>query len=113
MDAQVGLCQYCLQTPRPGFLTSRPISNIELLLIIKWAAIQENLALGESKIKTGLLSYRDYLEKINFAHSKSRYDIFQLVNNKDSDQTARMPRLICVFVVPKQQNKQQKTDFLT
>ena len=35
------------------------------------------------------------------------YDTFQKANNKGADQTARMRRLVCAFVVP----KPQKTDF--
>ena len=34
-----------------------------------------------------------------FARSKSRYDTFQLANNKGVDQTARMRRLVSGFVV--------------
>ena len=32
---------------------------------------------------------------------KSRYDSFHLANNKGADQTARMRRLVCAFVVRK------------
>ena len=30
-----------------------------------------------------------------------RYDTFHKANNKDADQSARMPRLVCAFVVRK------------
>ena len=39
--------------------------------------------------------------KIQIAHNKSRYDIFQYVNNNGIDQTARMRRLVSTFVVRK------------
>ena len=35
----------------------------------------------------------------NFDGSKFRYDTFQKVNNKGADQSARMRRLVCTFVV--------------
>ena len=44
----------------------------------------------------------------NFACSKFRYDTFRKVNNKGTDPTGLMPRLVCTFVVP----KPQKTGFL-
>ena len=47
------------------------------------------------------LSNRDKLEYRNFSRSKSRYDTFQKTNNKSADQTARMRRLVCVFVIAK------------
>ena len=62
----------------------------------------------QSEIQTSLLSYRDQLENGNFACSKFRYDTFQKANNKDADQTARMRRLVCAFVV----RKAPKTGFL-
>ena len=49
--------------------------------------------------QTGLLSYRDKLETWNFGYSKHRYYTIQAANNKGADQTARMRRLICTFVV--------------
>ena len=33
------------------------------------------------------------------------YFTFQIANNKGSDQPARMRRLVCAFVVPKQQSQ--------
>ena len=53
----------------------------------------------QNEIQTSLLSYRDWLENGNFACSKSRYDTFQKANNKDADQSVRMRRLFCAFVV--------------
>ena len=41
-------------------------------------------------------------------HLESRYDTFQIANNKGTDQSARMRRLACAFVF----RKQQKTGFL-
>ena len=41
----------------------------------------------------------DYLEIRNFACSKPRYDTFQKANNKGADQTARMRRLVCAYVI--------------
>ena len=38
-------------------------------------------------------------ESWNFGYSKQRYYTIQAVNNKGADQTARMRRLICAFVV--------------
>ena len=51
------------------------------------------------KTRTGQLSYRDELESWNFGFSKCRYYTMQAANNKGADQTARMHRLICTFVV--------------
>ena len=62
----------------------------------------------QSEIQTSLLSYSDKLENWSFARSKSRYYTFQLVNNKDVDQTAWKGRLVCAFVVC----KPPKTGFL-
>ena len=41
------------------------------------------------------LEYMDW----NFAWSKFDYYTFQTVNNKGADQTARMLRMVCTFVV--------------
>ena len=49
--------------------------------------------------KASLLSYRDYLENWNFTCIKFTYGTFQKMNNKDADQTVRMCRLVCPFVV--------------
>ena len=51
--------------------------------------------------QTTLLSFRDYLEYCNFACINFRYDGFYKANNKGTDQTVRMHRLICAFVVCK------------
>ena len=55
----------------------------------------------KGKLKTSLLSYKDWLEIWNFARSEPRYNSFQYANNKGADQTARMRRLVCAFVVRK------------
>ena len=62
----------------------------------------------QSETQTSLLSYRGYLENQNFSCSKFRDDTFQNPNNKGADQSARMRRLICTFVVC----KSPKTGFL-
>ena len=49
--------------------------------------------------QTGLLSYSDEIEAWNFRFSKYRYYTIQVANNKGADQTARMRRLVCAFVV--------------
>ena len=46
-------------------------------------------------------------ENQNFACSKFRIDPFQNANDKGADQSARMRRLVCVFVV----RKPSKTGF--
>ena len=51
------------------------------------------------KTQTGLHSYRDKLESWNFGFSKYRYYTNWVANNKGADQTARMRRLSCTFVV--------------
>ena len=51
------------------------------------------------RLKTGLLRYRDYFVSWSFSYSKLRYYTIQAVSNKGADQTVRMRRLICVFVV--------------
>ena len=62
----------------------------------------------QREIQTILLSYRDQLESLNFACSTFGYDTFQNAKNKGADQTARMRRLVCAFVV----RKPPKTGFL-
>ena len=57
------------------------------------------LDLWQGKTQTGLLSYRDQLEVWNFRFRKYSYYTIQAANNKGADQTARMRRLICAFVV--------------
>ena len=51
------------------------------------------------KTQTGLLSCRDQLESRNFGFSKYRYSAIKAADDKGADQTARMRRLICTFVV--------------
>ena len=46
-----------------------------------------------------MLRYRRKLESWNFWYSKYRYYTILGVNNKGADQTVRMRRLICIFVV--------------
>ena len=58
----------------------------------------------KSEIQTSLLSYRDKLEYQNFACSMFRDVIFQNANNKGVDQSARMRRLVCAYVVHKPPN---------
>ena len=57
--------------------------------------------------QTSPLTYRDWLESLNFAMGKLIYCPFQQVNNKDADQTetAQMCRLVCTFVVCMQQSQ--------
>ena len=62
----------------------------------------------QSEIQTSFLNYRDNLEDLNFTSSKLTYTIFQKVNNKGADQTARMRRLVCAYVV----RNPPKTGFL-
>ena len=49
--------------------------------------------------QTGLLGYRDEGEAWNFGFSKYRKCTIQAAKKKGADQTARMRRLICAFVV--------------
>ena len=53
----------------------------------------------QSVTQTSHLSYRDQLEKWKLTSTKFSYDTFQRVNNKGTDQSAQMHRLICIFVV--------------
>ena len=55
--------------------------------------------LRPGKIQTGLFSFRSLLESWNFGFSKYRYNTIYAVNNKGTDQTVGMRRLICTFVV--------------
>ena len=52
-----------------------------------------------SKTQTSLLSYRDQLEFSHFLCNKYRIYTFMGVNNKGTDQTKPMRRLVCAFVV--------------
>ena len=55
--------------------------------------------LRPGKTQTGLLSWWDQPGSSNFGYSKKRYYTIDAANNKGADQTARMRRLICAFVV--------------
>ena len=55
--------------------------------------------LRPGKTQTSLLCLRIKLESWSFGDCKYRFYTIKAVNNKDVDQTARMPRLICIFVV--------------
>ena len=56
-------------------------------------------SLRPGKTQTDLLSYRDQLESWNFGYINWRHHSVLAANNKGADQTARMRRLICAFVV--------------
>ena len=49
--------------------------------------------------QTGLRSHREELEAWNFGYRRMMYFTIQAANNKGVDETARMRRLICTFVV--------------
>ena len=68
----------------------------------KWASARQNLSSGfltKRDLQTSLLSNRDQLYNGNFACSTLSYDTFHLSNNKGTDQTVRMRRIVCAFVV--------------
>ena len=67
------------------------------------------LGFPQSEFQTGLLSYGDEQENMNFTCSKFTYEPFQKPNNKGADQTAWMRRLVCTCVV----RKPPETGFLT
>ena len=68
----------------------------------KWATSRENLS---SVFPTNWDSNRAaQLESWIFGYSKQRYYTVQVENNKGADQTVRMRRLICAFVVRIWQN---------
>ena len=65
-----------------------------------WASWRENMSSGfATRYDNGLRSHRDKLEAWNFGDSKQRYYTIQAVNDKGADQTGRVRRLICAFVV--------------
>ena len=68
---------------------------------------EKNLSSGlrPGKTQTRLLSYRGLLESWYFGLSKYIYCTISAVNNKGTDQTACMCRLICLFVVYIWQNQ--------
>ena len=99
---------------RAGIEITTPRSTIGLVLAINWASLRikwgsdnEYSTIQRTKPVIGVLTNRDTctqisvdkLEKQNFACIKFRYDACQKVNKKNADQTARMRRLICTFVV--------------
>ena len=68
-----------------------------IVYIVNWASTQENLTFRgfcESDTQISLLSFKDHLENCNFNCSKLRYVMFQKGNNKGSDQSAQMRRLV-------------------
>ena len=76
----------------------------------KWALSQENLTSGcpTKRVSNQSPQLQILARKSKFAHSKLRYGAFQTANNKGADQTARLRRLVCAFVMC----KPPKTDFL-
>ena len=68
----------------------------KITLLVKGLVVR---GFRQSEIQDSLFSYRDQLEKRNFACSKLRYGTLQNANNKGADQTAWMRRLFCVRVV--------------
>ena len=58
-----------------------------------------SMGLQPGMTQTGPLSYRSWVESWNFGYTNYKYYTIKAANDKDSDQTARMRRLICVFVV--------------
>ena len=75
-----------------------------------WASSQENLSPGFPTMRISKQSPQlpRLARKLKFACSKFRHDTFKYGNNKGADQTARMRRLVCAFVVC----KPPKTGFL-
>ena len=65
-------------------------------------------SLRPGKTQTDLFSYRHQLESWNFGYINKRYHSVLAANNKGADQSARMRRLICAFVV----RRLHKTHFL-
>ena len=51
------------------------------------------------KTQTGRLNYRDKLDAWAFAYRNYRYYTIKAANNNGAEQTARVRRLICIFVV--------------
>ena len=59
----------------------------------------------QSETQTSLLSYRDYLENWNDICGKFKNDTFQKANDKGTDQSAQMRRLVSAFVVSNPQRQ--------
>ena len=73
------------------------------MLCFIWASLRENLSLGfliRSFPKQPPQLQR-LARKFNCPNGKFRYDTFQLANINGADQTVRMGRLVCAFVVHK------------
>ena len=86
-------------------------NNFSVLLqlsAIIWALSGENLSSGfPTKWYSNQPAQLQRLarkSKYRLLCSQSRYDTFQKANNKGADQTARMRRLVCAFVVCKPPN---------
>ena len=70
-------------------------------LLVKWAAKSENIPFGRvrpAKIQMSLRTRTLGSESSLAAFCITKYAKFLHAENEDSDQTARMRRLICVFV---------------
>ena len=74
-----------------------------------WASSRQNLSMGFPTKRDSNQSpqLQGLVRKLN-ACIKFRYDTFKKANNKGADQSARMRRLVCAFVV----RKPPKTSFL-
>ena len=89
--------------------------NLSLILlpmsVLKWASSRENLSSGFLKklVSNQSPQLHRLAKKWNFTCSKLTYNTFHKVNNKGTDQTAWMSRLVCICVV----SKPPKTGFLT
>ena len=68
-----------------------------------WASPWETLSSGllTKRVSNQSLQLQRLVRKMKFTSSKLTYDTYLNVNNKGADQTARMRRLVCTFVVRK------------
>ena len=89
-----------LFAPPPGTICLHLLRCFMEFLII-WASLRENLSLGCPTKQDSNQSpqLQRLARKLRFCLSKLRYGAFQKANNKGADQTARMRRLVCAFVV--------------
>ena len=78
--------------------------RLEPLYNVRWASSRENLSSGSPTKPVSNQSP----QLRNFARSKFRYHTFLKANNNGADQSARMRRLVCAFIV----RKHPKTVFL-
>ena len=62
----------------------------------------------EREREVRIISKRRIINNRNFAHNKLRYGAVQIANNTGADQTARLRRLVCAFVI----RKPPKTEIL-